>query len=76
MLISEQTCTISFSQGNYSATEDEKVVTVSVTRSGCSDSYIVVLLATHSSEGTATGEYILYSSIHHINKYLVNFKGS
>ena len=57
-IISEQTCMMSFSQGNYSIMEDEKVVTVSVKRSGCSHSLVVVLIATHPSEGTATGKYI------------------
>ena len=57
-IISEQTCIMSFSRGNYPIMEDEKVVTVSVKRSGCSDSHVVVLIATHPSEGTATGKYI------------------
>ena len=39
--------------------EDEEVLTVSVEGSGDSDSHVVVLIATHPSEGTATGEGIL-----------------
>ena len=56
-IISEQTCMMSFSHENYSVMEDEKVVTVSVKKSGCSNSHVVVLIATHPSEGTAIGKY-------------------
>ena len=43
----------------YSVKEDENVLTVSVERSGDSDSHVMVLIATHPSEGTAKGENIL-----------------
>ena len=46
---------MTFAQGMYSVREDEEVLTVSVERSGDSDSHIMVLIATHPSEGTATG---------------------
>ena len=51
---------VSFTRGNYSVREDEGVLTVCVERSGDSDSHVVVLIATHPSEGTATGKYITH----------------
>ena len=51
---------MSFTQAKYSVGEDEEVLTVSVERSGDSDSHVVVHV--HSSEGTATGQCIL--SVH------------
>ena len=56
---------MSFTQAKYSAREDEEVLTVSVERSGDSDSHVVVHVATHSSEGTATGQCIL--SVHNMS---------
>ena len=53
--ISEQAPNVSFTRGIYSVREDEEVLTVSVERSGDSDSHVMVLIATHPSEGTATG---------------------
>ena len=50
---------MSFTQGIYSVREDEEVLTVSVERSGDSDSHVMVHIATHPTEGTATGQYIL-----------------
>ena len=55
---------ISFFQGNYSVREDEGVLTVSVRRSGDTDSHDVVHIAPHPSEGTATGEHITYQCYH------------
>ena len=49
---------MSFSQGNYEVTEDEKVVTVSVKRSGCTDSHVVIF-TTHPIEDTATGKWLV-----------------
>jgi hypothetical protein len=40
----------------YLVREDEEVLTVSVERSGDSDSHVMVHIATHPSEGTATAE--------------------
>ena len=53
--ISEQTSNVTFAQGMYSVRENEEVLTVFVERSGDSDSHVMVLIATHPSEGTATG---------------------
>ena len=50
---------MSFTRGMYLVREDEEVLTVSVERSGDSDSHVVVLIATHPTEGTATGQCIL-----------------
>ena len=55
---------MSFTHGNYSVREDEGVLTVSVRRSGDSNLYVLVLIATHPSEGTATGKHI-----HHVHNY-------
>ena len=52
---SEQTPSVSFTRGMYSVREDEEVLTVTVERSGDSDSHVMVHIATHPSEGTATG---------------------
>ena len=46
---------MTFAQGMYSVREDEEALTVSVERSGDSDSHVMVHIATHPSEGTATG---------------------
>ena len=46
---------VTFAQGMYSVCEDEQVLTVSVKRSGNMESHVVVLIATHPTEGTATG---------------------
>ena len=51
---------MSFTQGMYSVREDEEVLTVTVERSGDSDSHVTVRIATHPSEGTATGQCIVY----------------
>ena len=59
--ISEQAPNVSFTQGMCSVREDEEVLTVSVERSGDSDSHVMVLIATHPSEGTATGQCIVYN---------------
>ena len=56
---SDQALNVSFTQGNYSVRENEEVLTVSVEGSGGNGSHVVVLIATHPSEGTATGEGIL-----------------
>jgi hypothetical protein len=40
----------------YLVREDEEVLTVSVERSGDSDSHVMVHIATHPTEGTATAE--------------------
>ena len=58
--ISEQAPNVSFTQGTYSVREGEEVLTVSIERSGDSDSHVMVLIATHPSEGTATGQCIVY----------------
>ena len=51
---------MSFTQAMYSVREDEEVLTVSVERSGDSDSHVMVhIAATHPSEGTATGPSIV-----------------
>ena len=50
---------MSFTQAMYSVREDEEVLTVSVERSGDCDSHVMVLIATHPSEGTATGQCII-----------------
>ena len=54
---------MSFSQENYSVTENEKVLTVSVKRYVGSDAH-VVLIATHPSEGTAKGKGIYCVYVH------------
>ena len=46
---------MSFTQAMYLVREDGEVLTVSVERSGDSDSHVMVRIATHPSEGTATG---------------------
>ena len=46
---------MTFARGMYSVWEDEQVLTVSVERSGDTESHVVVLIATHPTEGTATG---------------------
>ena len=51
---------MSFTQAMYSVREDEEVLTVTVERSGDSDSHVMVLIATHPSEGTATGQCVVY----------------
>ena len=51
---------MSFTQGMYLVREDEEVLTVSVERSGDSDSHVMVHIATHPSEGTATGQCNVY----------------
>ena len=58
LVIPRQTTMMSFSQGNYSVTENEGILTVSVKRYVGSDAH-VVLIATHPSKGTAKGEGIL-----------------
>ena len=58
--ISERVPNVSFTQAMYSVREDEEVLTVSVERSGDSDSHVMVLIATHPSEGTATGQCVVY----------------
>ena len=52
---------MSFTQGNYSVREDEGVLTVWVERSGDSESHVVIHIATHPSEGTATGEHVIHN---------------
>ena len=49
--------TVSFSQKAYSVGEREKTLNVSVIRSGDTESYVVVLVANHPTEGLATGMY-------------------
>ena len=58
--ISERAPNVSFTQGMYLVREDEEELTVTVERSGDSDSHVMVLIATHPSEGTATGQCIVY----------------
>ena len=58
ILFSDQIPNVTFTQDTYSIGEDDKVLTVSVERSGDSDSHVVVNITTHPSEGTATGQYI------------------
>ena len=53
---------MTFAQGMYSVREDEQVLTVSVERSGDSDSPVMVHIATHPSEGTATGQCVIIFS--------------
>lgn len=50
--------TISFSQEAYSVGESEQTLTVSVVRSGDTDSYVVVLITNHPYKGTATGRFL------------------
>ena len=63
---SDQTLKVSFTQEKYSVREDEPALTVHVSVEGSveSDSHVVVLIATHPSEGTATGEGILHVTMH------------
>ena len=51
---------MSFTRGMYLVREDEEVLTVTVERSGDSGSHVMVLIATHPTEGTATGQCIVY----------------
>ena len=53
---SEHRQNVTFTQGMYSVREDEEILTVSVEKFGDKDFNAVVLIATHPSEGTATGE--------------------
>ena len=55
--------TVSFSQEKYSVGENEQTLTVSVLRSGQIDSFVVVLVANHPYEGTATGTFCVYISL-------------
>ena len=47
---------ISFSQEAYSVPENRKLLKVSVQRSGDTESHVVVLIASHPYDGTATGK--------------------
>ena len=47
-----------FTQAKYSVREDEEVLTVSIEKPGDRDLHVMVLIATHPSEGTATGKYV------------------
>ena len=47
--------TVSFSQATYSVRDDEGTLTVTVERFSDPESYIGVLIATHPTDGTATG---------------------
>ena len=52
--------TVSFSQEAYSIGENEQILTVSVVRSGDTESFVVVLVASHPDEGTATGMLLFF----------------
>ena len=63
---------MSFTRGMYLVREDEEVLTVSVEKSGDSDSHVMVLIATHPSEGTATGQCVVYNIIIIISVMILN----
>ena len=62
--ISIAVATVSFSQEVYSVGENEQTLTVSVLRSGQIDSFVVVLVANHPYEGTATGRFCVCISLY------------
>ena len=55
--------TVSFSQEKYSVGENEHILTVSILRSGKIESFVVVLVANHPYEGTATGKFYVCISL-------------
>ena len=51
---------ISFSQATYSVEENEQILVVSIVRSGDTESFVIVLVANHPYEGTATGKCFIH----------------
>ena len=47
--------TVSFSAATYSAVENEGMISISITRSGDTESVAVVLVATETFQGSASG---------------------